>query len=99
MKVTNPKPFLDQLDMDRVIEILGNGLKELITTGPKYVEPNGSQSLKSSDDTLAFESQWDKPSTYPPGRPTSENTEISDVILGKIQRLGDFIDTDAVSIH
>jgi hypothetical protein len=98
MKVTNPKPFLDQLDMDRLKEILGNGLKELIITGPKYVEPNGRGSLKSSDDALASESQSDKSSTNPAGRPASQKTETSDVILGKIQRLGDFIDTDAVSI-
>ena len=96
MKATSPKSFLDELDMDRVRKILGNVPEASSITGPTYVEPNGTGSPKSSDEGQVAESASETTTSDPPADAASQKTESSDVISSKIQRLGDFIDTDAV---
>ena len=97
MKVTSPKSFLDELDMDRVRKILGNVPESSSLTGPTYVEPNGSVSTKSWEEGQVAASASETTSSDPPVDAASQKTETSDIISSKIQRLGDFIDTDAVS--
>jgi hypothetical protein len=104
MKVTNPKFFLDEIDVERLSEILGHRVKKTSGKSPTYVEPAGENISKTSDDVPLSTSEANPTSTPTPVAPsqtngTSEQTSISsDILRGKVQVLGDFIDTDAVSL-
>ncbi|KAF2104217.1 aconitase iron-sulfur domain-containing protein [Rhizodiscina lignyota] len=91
MTVTDPKPLLDEIDMNRLGEILA--IRVHPETPLRYVEPG-------SRDTVA----------KPPREPASTDEElqgtdnaseaadpVSRVISGRVQTLGDFIDTDALA--
>jgi hypothetical protein len=95
MEITDPRDLLKQIDLDRVRQI--QGLKQKVSAtrprssgSPVYVEP------------APVEDPPAKPSVIPK---VDEQIKIEDSIVptntairrGKIQRLGDFIDTDAVS--
>ena len=95
MKITDPRDLLKQIDLDRVKTI--QGLRQRVSAATLrsssslvYVEP------ASMEDAPA------KPSVTPrvDEQITVENS-ITPVVAalrrGRIQRLGDFIDTDAVS--
>jgi hypothetical protein len=97
MKITNPKPFLDELDLDRLGEMLGRSSNWSTGKGPKYVEPNGTPISSNSNDKTQMsqqESQPNQPESY-----VDQSSGSADIIRGKIQRLGDFIDTDAVGTN
>jgi hypothetical protein len=100
MKVTNPKSFLDEIDVERLNEILGHRTKQTPCKSPTYVEPAGDNISKTSDDASPSTSEANPTPTPTPSQTngTSEQTSISsDILCGKVQVLGDFIDTDAVS--
>jgi hypothetical protein len=103
MKVTNPKFFLDEIDVERLSEILGHRAKKTSGKSPTYVEPTGDNVSQTSDDFPPSTSEANPTSTPKPVGPSQTNgisgqTSISsDILRGKVQVLGDFIDTDAVS--
>lgn len=95
MKITDPRELLKQIDLDRVKQMQGltRKLSAAISRSsgsPVFVEP----------------APMEDPPAKPPVVPRmDERNKIEDSIppigtairRGKIQRLGDFIDTDAVS--
>jgi hypothetical protein len=104
MKVTNPKFFLGEIDLERLREILGHRAKKTSGKSPTYLEPACDNVSKASDDVPLSTSEA-HPAPTPksvvpwPTKDTSEETsKSSDILRGKIQVLGDFIDTDAVSL-
>lgn len=87
MQVTDPKPFLEALDMDFIRDILGRRAhdNELVRQPdpPTYSEPPGGDlgeenSNENSDNNAS-------------------TVSLSKVLEGRVLVLGDFIDTDAVS--
>ena len=99
MEITDPKPFLDEIDRDRLREILHYRPKETTRNGPTYVEPSAAS---ESSNKL---SNGNATNVAPIGNIPADgsdtaiaNTASEDIRRGKVQRLGDFIDTDAVSI-
>jgi hypothetical protein len=104
MKVRDPHDLISEVDLERF-----NSLKELktntslndpesLTMSLNYVEPNGSGN-PISNDSSSFQAPdvTDSPgiNRNKPERPFNPAAE-DDVLKGKIQRLGDYIDTDAV---
>jgi hypothetical protein len=104
MKVTNPKSFLDEIDLERVSKLLGHRSKIKPRKFPNYVEPSGDKDSKHSDDVLPSTLEANLASTATPVTPSQTNSiskqslTSSDILHGKVQILGDFIDTDAVSV-
>ena len=106
MTITDPKPLLDAIDLAKLQEILGQNA--LPSPGLKYVEPGIGQPSKSSDVTKSV-SEGNPSEIQLPTRAVkeervlkSEEDEIQPkslpkTIKGRIQRLGDFIDTDALA--
>ena len=86
MKVTNLKPFLNELNMDCLKELLVHSVNGTATKGPTNVKPNGTPVKEQTAETTFQEHPEDAP----------QSRTSSDIIRGKIQKLGDFIDTDAV---
>jgi len=97
MKVTDPRPFLDGIDQVRLQTILGYRQK-MASDKPTYVEPSGTPASKGPS-SASTQTSTGIPSPQPPEETsvTSDSTFSSDNLRGKVQRLGDFIDTDAVS--
>jgi hypothetical protein len=103
MKITDPKSFLNAIDKKRLKEILGIGTVDAPKTSPIYVEPGQRpsqvsatsktdqqpQPVSSREETLV-------PALEKMASPTQSENK-SDIQKGKVQVLGDFIDTDAVS--
>ncbi|EHK47694.1 hypothetical protein TRIATDRAFT_44417 [Trichoderma atroviride IMI 206040] len=88
MAVANPQHFIDQIPAERWELMTGRGSLRGMSSGqePNWVEPASPGEAATSESELkkADESgQQDK----------SENA----IIRGKIQRLGDFVDTDALA--
>ncbi|PMD31735.1 aconitase [Hyaloscypha variabilis F] len=71
--------------MDRLKEPLGDIVNGTATKGPTCVEPNGTPVKEQTAETTFQEHPEDAP----------QSRTSSDIIRGKIQKLGDFIDTDA----
>ncbi|PCG89472.1 Aconitase/3-isopropylmalate dehydratase large subunit, alpha/beta/alpha, subdomain 1/3 [Penicillium occitanis (nom. inval.)] len=105
MKVRDPHDLISEVDLERF-----NSLKELktntslndpesLTMSLNYVEPNGSGN-PISNDSSSFQARdvTDSPgiNRNKPERPFNPAAE-DDVLKGKIQRLGDYIDTDALA--
>lgn len=91
MKVADPKPYLHAIDRDKLREILGQKSKES-GKGPIYVEPSGeTDSTSIPDENAVVEDAADVESA-------KEESTSQDIKRGKIQVLGDFIDTDAVRV-
>lgn len=100
MTITDPKPLLDAIDLSKLQEILGR--KSLPSPGLKYVEPGIGETSKSEP-----ESDLSKPQL--PSQPAKEDFQLkshatdgednapSRIIKGRVQSLGDFIDTDALA--
>jgi hypothetical protein len=117
MKITDPKPFLDEIDLHRLQGLLGNSLTVAPQKCPVYVEPGqmsnsvaipGATRSTVLDGIKEINGEHQSAKLIPshstdPLKPESENgisnpeKPSSDIFKGKIQRLGDFIDTDAVS--
>ncbi|KKA19926.1 hypothetical protein T310_6086 [Rasamsonia emersonii CBS 393.64] len=101
MKITDPQPLIDGVDIE-----LWNRLKSFSTrpaavtekndstNGPVYVEPSGSPDESAPASTSFVPVSADNNSNVPEV-PTTSTT--SNIIKGKVQRLGDFIDTDALA--
>jgi hypothetical protein len=91
MTITDPRPFLDAIDQTRLKVILGSQPTNTPKTSPVYVEPCQRSSAAASNPNekpqkLATESA-----------PPISSSGTPDIRQGKVQCLGDFIDTDAVS--
>ncbi|KAL1866138.1 hypothetical protein Plec18167_009137 [Paecilomyces lecythidis] len=94
MRVQDPHKLLAAIDLDRWNRLRGISSSEIlssVSSGPTYVEPSGS----------ATDRRWLNTQTPDlcitetiPERVVSRD---SDFITGKVQRLGDFIDTDALA--
>lgn len=86
MQVTDPKPYLEGLDMNFVRDILGRRAcdNELVESSdpPSYSEPPGG----NFGDDSGTENNGGHVATV----------SLSKVVQGKVLTLGDFIDTDAV---
>ncbi|KAL2011398.1 hypothetical protein VTN00DRAFT_4116 [Thermoascus crustaceus] len=91
MKIIDPQKLLDSIDLDRWQRLKGTKPLTAPSNGsPVYVEPSGSSDSPSDSQN-----------------PISSNTTIvekddigsagRDMLKGKVQRLGDFIDTDALA--
>jgi len=99
MTITDPKPLLDAIDLAKLQEILGR--KALLLPGLKYVEPGIGQESNSSG-TPKAPSRGTLSDAQLPTRAAEDNAPeslkgSSKIIKGRIQRLGDFIDTDALA--
>ncbi|PVI02551.1 aconitase iron-sulfur domain-containing protein [Periconia macrospinosa] len=92
MKITDPTPLIDRIDHDRLQELLGIdfSMKSII----QYVEPSARNVI-----TVASGKRSN------PGRPEPHQSDEQALtqdfnhksINGKVQTLGDFIDTDALA--
>jgi 3-isopropylmalate dehydratase small subunit len=91
MTITDPKSFLDEIDMVRLQALLN--IPSPSSNHVPYLEPGY--------ETLHLESDVPKSSSASPAisPATSDGTPDVElpVIEGKVQRLGDFIDTDALA--
>lgn len=101
MAVTNPQHFIDQISTERWEMMAGRGSLRGIssTQEPNWVEP-ASPSEAVTNEGVVDVNQL--------AMPTSQGDEINEkktnesggnanaIIRGKVQRLGDFVDTDAV---
>lgn len=88
MEVADPRPLLDEVDLDRFASIAGR--KSSQTTEVHYVEP--APALKG-----ARSASGNPPEATLPTSIVAESTSSgSDVTKGKVIKLGDFIDTDAL---
>jgi hypothetical protein len=94
MKVTDPTPYLNAIDRDRLMEMLGQKSKDGSGNGPTYVEPSSRRETTADQVADKISMTADSTSMEPSkSESTSRGTKH-----GKIQVLGDFIDTDAVRI-
>lgn len=90
MKVMDPQSFIDSIDLERWNSLRrGQIVAPSKIEGLAYVEPSGSGDAEDKEhNTVGNEAA------------AGNNDSISsdkDIITGKVQRLEDFIDTDAVS--
>lgn len=104
MKIRDPHDLISRVDLDRFDSLKGmkassgSNNTESSTMSVNYVEPSGpgkpipkvSSSYQAPNVTDSPESNINKPE-----KPDSIVTG-GNVLKGKIQRLGDYIDTDAV---
>lgn len=104
MRITDPRPFLDAIDQSRLKEILSQGSIDVPKKSPVYVEPGQGAALPAAIQnaglTPKVSSTDEKPAAESPSQDkiSIAGSITPDIKQGKIQRLGDFIDTDAVSI-
>jgi hypothetical protein len=89
MKVTSPRECLKGIDPQRLKQLLSKSGDFEMKGEPsiKYVEPADAPRTHSKQSSIHSDAMGDSTSQ------SSMNEEIN----GKIQRLGDFVDTDAVS--
>ncbi|KAI0006237.1 hypothetical protein F4779DRAFT_597114 [Xylariaceae sp. FL0662B] len=99
MKITNPQRLVDQIDPERWESLKGKGsLRTIAGPEPDYVEP---ASPPPSPPPATKPPSIDK---YPSPNVQSHSSKVRDLepkrgrmIRGKVFRLGDFIDTDALA--
>ncbi|KKK20509.1 aconitase family protein [Aspergillus rambellii] len=94
MKVRDPQEFLDDIDLDRwhCLRGISPAPAEFhAEQGVTYVEPSGLSVGESRSSKEKLES-----SLQEEGESTLSNPH-GDIMAGKVQRLGDFIDTDALA--
>jgi hypothetical protein len=98
MKLKDPHELLAAIDLDRWDSLRG-AAKASDAGSPenqlKYVEPHGSATIDSN------KSQEQQTESVPVAEST-KTTSLgagAEVLSGKINRLGDYIDTDAVCLH
>jgi hypothetical protein len=106
MKITDPRPFLDAIDQTRLREILGSSPLDEPKKSPIYVEPGQGPSIPAATSNaeqteqapnISPENQVQAAEPQPDKTPSAPLSSTPDIRQGKVQRLGDFIDTDAVS--
>ena len=90
MAITDPGPMLKEIDVARLEDILGGSELQLRET-VDYVEP-GSQEPEAIS-SLNGKSAPEETSQAAP----TESAKPTTKIVGKVQTLGDFIDTDALA--
>lgn len=92
MKLKDPHEFLETIDLERWHTLRGFSMSAIDSTQDhiSYMEPSGSATaeIKNAGSTDVKSSEVDTSETA--------DSSSSDVMTGKVQRLGDFIDTDAV---
>ncbi|KAF2729374.1 aconitase family protein [Polyplosphaeria fusca] len=89
MKVTDPTPLLEKVDLNRLQQLRKSKPSTVSpSTPPKYVEPSGES--VPNEDSATLESTGEEENS---GSGNSAGSQIT----GKVQRLGDFIDTDALA--
>ncbi|KAK1757919.1 hypothetical protein QBC47DRAFT_319632 [Echria macrotheca] len=96
MTITDPTELLDSIDLDRLAGILGREQRDIASgVQPQYVEPGEL----AKNETTARRAAGDDPSTtglvVSPEEASPEKRTT--IIQGKVQTLGDFIDTDALA--
>ena len=91
MKLKDPHEFLETIDLERWHTLRGFSVSATDSTQDhiSYMEPSGSATAETKNVG---------PTDVKLEVDTSETADSSssDVMTGKVQRLGDFIDTDAV---
>ena len=104
MKIRDPYDLISQVNLERFNSLKGvkttpsPNNPENFTMSLKYVEPNGSGIPPSSNwssfqaPDVAESSETNLIKSEKPINPAAEDNSLK----GKIQRLGDYIDTDAV---
>ncbi|KAL5365338.1 hypothetical protein BJX96DRAFT_181541 [Aspergillus floccosus] len=93
MKLRDPGALLDQIDLDRWHNLRGisaESPKRTDSYGPTYVEPR-SYSAREIQNKHPLRSQSEAQTV------SSTGGKEGDIMTGKVQRLGDFIDTDALA--
>ncbi|KAI1104079.1 aconitase iron-sulfur domain-containing protein [Jackrogersella minutella] len=97
MRITDPQPLINSIDLARWHELKGRGsLHRVRGMDPQFIEPAPPQAQVSAlirDLPVMREEKGDQ---TPKGSGQS-TTEKNEVIRGKIQRLGDSVDTDALA--
>lgn len=92
MKLKDPHEYLAAIDLERWHTLRGVSVSATDSTQEhiSYMEPSGSATAETKT--------VDSPDVKVTEADTSETADSSssDVMTGKVQRLGDFIDTDAV---
>jgi hypothetical protein len=98
MRLKDPHELLASIDLDRWDSL--RGVSKFWEAGSpenklKYVEPHGSATIESNV------SQEQQPENVATAEPTKSNSlSVGEEILsGKVNRLGEYIDTDAVCLH
>ncbi|SPO07049.1 probable aconitase family protein [Cephalotrichum gorgonifer] len=96
MKITDPQPLIDLIDQVRWDQLKGRGSLRSVTprgSEPRYVEPCGLDNDHRDTPGVGTTLSSSGPS---PNGPLSFQ-EGEEIISGKVNRLGDFIDTDALA--
>lgn len=107
MAVTNPQHFIDQIPAKRWELMTGRGSLKGISSGqePNWVEPASPGEAATSDselvvNQLAVSTSQGNETINASEKETDESEKKvgneNTIVRGKIQRLGDFVDTDAV---
>jgi hypothetical protein len=102
MKITDPRELLDAIDLDQLQKFLGYQPLGPDSTIPQeslqYVEPFGADT--DEQQTVAGDHASHEQAPQQNVETTSEDVKEApgEVIKGRALRLGDFIDTDAVSV-
>jgi len=93
MKVRDPHELLAAIDLERWNHLRGISLGQVspsVSKGPTYVEPSGAPTIQR---------EWNVQTPdlcHSETHPGHDKSSDRDVMTGKVQLLGDFIDTDAV---
>lgn len=98
MKITNPQPFVDQIDASRWDQMKGRGsLRSVAGPSPKYVEPAAMTTKETQKGSAPVEQEDLAVEELPVSGSDVVSSSKSKGIQGKVYRLEDFVDTDAVS--
>ena len=109
MKICNPQELLDSIDQERLTKYLGHNpfLEDVsaIVGSPEYVEPGEPEDMDIPSQTYETEAPSEPvvADSLGPGSHNRDQTNPAQessstrIINRKVMRLGDFIDTDAVS--
>jgi 3-isopropylmalate dehydratase small subunit len=97
MRITDPTPLIDKIDQDQLQDLLRTdlGVKPVI----QYIEPSTWDTPTAKPPIgSSTEAHPESPSIseVPTTQPQQQHTSTT-VIAGKVQHLGDFIDTDALA--
>ena len=91
MTLTDPKYLLEKINMERFAEYIGKDKNLFSKATFNYVEP--ARQTSPSDDGIHIAEPIAKQNRL------FKFSKPSQVIEGKVQKLGDFVDTDAVKSH
>lgn len=105
MKVTDPGPLLDAIDIDRVHRILGSKTGEKVLDEPIYTEPGvrGGADIRPAlhengvDGATRTEESLQQQGAQQPPSPSSSSSSSQSLVAGRVYVLPDFVDTDALA--